>query len=247
MNHLHQCLLALFSILLLGAAGCATIDSVSRPQSFFLPHSFENYQSAGRVLLVTPDQKIPGELEFSLSGNLELRIQFFTPLIGSLVYEIRANPDQFMILDFQEKQYILDQNVSHIRQEWLGIDISLIELSWVIWGRMPQEHFQQRQGERLSSETLRFVSEEAVFVVTLGPNGIMRNMLKSVGGIKEYEVTIRKFQEVAGKFYPRVIQMIDHQNQGRLNLVMNDITPAISQLPALIFLPAAGMTPYPYK
>jgi len=245
MKCLRQCLLILSPLYILWVVGCSTpLDSLSTPQSFLLPHALENYRSAGRVLLVTPDQKIPGELAFSLSGNLELRLQILVPVIGTLVYEIRANAEHFMILDFKEKTYFLDDNVAQTRHQWFGVDISLLELSWVVWGRMSQEEFQQRQGQRLSSKNLKFTSENAVFFVTLGANGIMERMVKVVEGIEEYEVTVGKYQGIEGKIYPRVIQIVSPQNQSKLRLVMNDITPQIPVLPALTFLPSEGMTPY---
>ncbi|MBF0279216.1 MAG: DUF4292 domain-containing protein [SAR324 cluster bacterium] len=245
MKSLRFCFLIISTCFLFWGAGCSSsLIPVSKPQSFFLPDSFTNYQSAGRVLLVTPDQKVPGELEFSLSRDLELRFQVFAPIIGTLVYEFRANKDQFMILDFREKKYFLDDNDSQTRQQWFGIDISLNELRWVVWGRIPRQEFEQHQGHYVSSKSLKFTSKEAEFFVTLDANGIMSQLIKEVEGVLIYKVSLQKYQEIEGNLFPKVIQIISPLNQGKLRLVMNEIRSQPYPPQALTFLPGEGMTPF---
>ena len=227
------------------ASGCATPPAPApRPQLFLLPKTLDSYQAAGRILLTVSNHRYTGELEFSLSNNLELRLQIFTPLIGTVLYEIRANPRQFMILDFREEKYFLGQNTSLVRRRWLGVDISLTELSWVIWGRMPQKDFVLLNGELLSSRNLKLAGDSAFFFVTLGSNSLMEQMFKVVGGLKEYEVTIAQYEEFSGNNYPKTIQIVNVKNGDRLRLVMNDVTSPRTPLPELVFLPPEGMQSY---
>ena len=230
------------------ASGCATPPApVPRPQLFLLPKTLDSYQAAGRILLTVSNRRYTGELEFSLSNNLELRLQIFTPLIGTVLYEIRANPRQFMILDFREEKYFLGQNTPPVRKKWLGVDISLTELSWVIWGRMSQEDFARYDGEVLSSRKLKFAGENAEFYIALESNSLMKQMFKVVEGVKEYEVTIGQYKKFSGINYPKIIQIVDVQNGDRLGLVMNDVTSRRTPLPELVFLPPEGMQSYHHE
>lgn len=228
--------------------GCATLPDVApQSQSFLLPYSFENYQSSGRILLATAEQKYAGELEFSLSKYFELRLQIFTPVLGTLLYEIRANPARFMILDFQNQQYALEKNISQIRRQWLGMDISLEELSWAISGRMPRQRYQTFQGQSLSQKTRKFQFRGAEFFVILGEHGILKQMTKTFKGKREYRVTVQEYQSIASQIYPQKIQIVHLQNRDRILLVMNEISPQMAQLPPLVFLPVEGMVPYRYE
>ena len=230
------------------ASGC-TIPPSPLPRPQFLLHSntLDNYEAAGRILLTVSQRNYAGELEFSLSHNLELRLQIFTPLVGTVLYEIRADPRQFMILDFREEKYFLGQNSPPVRQRWLGVDISLTELSWVLSGRMPQKDFIKFDGEVLSSRNLKFADENAEFFVTLGSNSLMEQMLKVVGGLKEYEVTIAQYEKFSGRYYPKTIQIVQVQNDDQLRLVMNDVTSQRTPLPELIFLPPEGMESFQHE
>ena len=64
-------------------------------------------------------------MEIHISADSELRLSIFTPLVGSLIYELRVGPEKFLLLNFQEKNYVLDENNRYVRQTWLGMDLSL--------------------------------------------------------------------------------------------------------------------------
>ena len=64
-------------------------------------------------------------------------MSIFTPLVGSLIYELRASPKKFLLLNFQKKNYVLEDNNWKIRQTWLGMDLSLTEIKWLILGKIP--------------------------------------------------------------------------------------------------------------
>ncbi|MBF0287721.1 MAG: DUF4292 domain-containing protein [SAR324 cluster bacterium] len=225
-------------------AGCLTTpEVVIGPQNFLSTQPFPGYQSSGRILLANEDQKYAGELKFNLSKNFELHIQIFAPIIGTLVYEVRANHEQFMILDFGNQKYLLEENISPIRHEWLGIDVSLDELSWMIWGRIPNSKFQQYHGQMISQNKIQLFSEDSVLLMTLSPNGLLQSVQKKNEDATIYEAFIRKYQNVAGRLYPEKIQITQQENRGKLLLVMLDIDSGTQNSP-LSFQPAEGMTTY---
>ncbi len=223
--------------------GCLTTPKVViGPQNFLSPQLFPSYQSSGRILLVNEGQKYTGELGFSLSENFELRLQIFAPIIGSLLYEVRANHEQFMILDFEKQKYLLEENISSVRQQWLGTDVSLTELSWIIWARIPKIQFQQYQGRMVDNE-IQLDLEDGVLLITQAPNGLFQKIQKKINGRTVYEVTIQKYQNIEGQLYPEKVQIIQQENRSRLLLVMQDIV-LDGQTAPLSFQPAQGMVTY---
>ena len=230
------------------ASGCETLTAPQPgSQFFFLPKTLDNYEASGRILLTISQRSYTGELEFSLSNNLELRLQIFTPLVGTLLYEIRANPSQFMILDFRKGKYFLGQNTSPVRRRWLGVDITLTELSWVIWGRMRQNDFSLLDGEILSSRNIKLTGEGAEFFINLGSNSLIQQMFKEVEGIKEYEVSIAQYEEYSGNNFPKTIQILHTMNGNQLRLVMNNVNAGRTPFPELVFHPPEGMESFQHE
>ncbi len=48
--------------------------------------------------------------------------------MGSLIYELRADKQQLMVLDYHNEWFVLKANDADARREWLGMDLSLEEL-----------------------------------------------------------------------------------------------------------------------
>lgn len=235
--------LVLFSFLI---SGCSPFTQSPPPtnQSLFLSPELQNYYSSGRVQMVNQSRKYSGELTFSLSSDLELNLKIAAPIIGSLLYEVRANPEKFMILDFQEQIYFLNENDSYSRQQWLGADISLEELSWVIWGRIPQTRFSNTQKRTLENNQLEFTSHDTQYLITLAPNGLLSKMIKRKEGSAVFEVDIQKYQTIDGELYPRKLQIFQTEGKEKLLLVMTETKPNVAKLPKVTFVSPDGMQEY---
>ena len=86
---------------ILWLTGCAshsgTVQSgVSLSQFENLSKSNGNYYVSGKILFKHPEGKHSGEMEIHISADSELRLSIFTPLIGSLIYELRVGPEKFL-------------------------------------------------------------------------------------------------------------------------------------------------------
>ena len=98
-----------------------------------------NYSLFGRILFKHPEGKHNGELELQVASNSEFKLRIFTPLIGSLIYELRANHSKFMLLNYQHNNFLLADNKQDVRQTWLGMDLTVSELNWLILGNIPEK------------------------------------------------------------------------------------------------------------
>ena len=67
-----------------------------------------------------------------ISSSSEMKLRIFAPIVGSLIYELRAGPEKFLVLNYQDKNFVLEENSWKVRQTWLGMDFSLDELRWLI-------------------------------------------------------------------------------------------------------------------
>ena len=74
------------------------------------------------------DTSFSGEMEISIFSNNDFILNIFTPVIGTLIYSLKANSEKLLILNFQEKFYKFAENNKEIRKKWIGMDMSLNEL-----------------------------------------------------------------------------------------------------------------------
>ena len=124
-------------------------------------------------------------MEIHFSADSELRLSIFTPLVGSLIYELRVGPEKFLLLNFQKKNYVLEENNRYVRQTRLGMDLSLTELKWLILGQIP-EKTPAWQRTKLPSGELLLVQGTSVIRLRLNSAGRIQSMNKSVEGCLLY-------------------------------------------------------------
>ena len=67
-------------------------------------------------------------MQLQISRGSELKLSIFTPLVGSLIYELRASSKKFLILNYQQNNFVHTENNREVRQTWLGMDLTLTEL-----------------------------------------------------------------------------------------------------------------------
>ena len=131
-------------IVLLWISGCALFTEIEHtvPPTSELPPpgKFSGYYDvSGRILFKHPDGKHNGELLMQISSTSEMKLRIFAPIVGSLIYELRAGPERFLVLNYQDKNFVLEENSWEVRKTWLGMDLSLDELRWLIIGRLPEK------------------------------------------------------------------------------------------------------------
>ena len=180
-------------------------------------------------------------MEIHVSANSDLRLSIFTPLIGSLIYELRAGPDKFLVMNFQEKNYVLDDNNQNVRQTWLGMDLSLTELKWLIMGQIPKNTPAWQRTELPSGE-LRLVHGSTVIHMNLNSAGRIQSMNKSVDGLPEYQAQIPLYKKHYEIPFPRKIRIEDFSGNNHWLMVISEIR-ALTDMKKLDFMPPENMEP----
>ena len=178
-------------------------------------------------------------MEVYISADSELRLSIYTPLVGSLIYELRVGPEKFLLLNFQEKKYVLDENNRFVRQTWLGVDLSLTELKWLILGQIPEKTPAWLQ-TKLPSGELQLVQGTSVIRLRLNSAGRIESMNKSVEGLLEYKAQISLYQKHFEILFPRKIQIEDFTGNNRWLMVISEIQ-VPTGIKTLDFIPPENM------
>ena len=110
--------------MLLWISGCALLSGTEHtliPTSKLpSPGKFSGYYDvSGRILFKHPDGKHNGELLMQISSGSEMKLRIFAPIVVSLIYELRVDPERFLVLNYQDKNFVLEENSWEVRQTWL--------------------------------------------------------------------------------------------------------------------------------
>ena len=201
-------------IVLLWISGCAlfteTEHTVSPTSKLPPPGKFSGYYDvSGRILFKHPDGKHNGELLMQISSSSEMKLRIFAPIVGSLIYELRAGPEKFLVLNYQDKNYVLEENNSEVRQTWLGMDLSLDELRWLIIGRLP-EKTQSWKRKKLTTGEWQLSKNTTQMQIRYNSDGYIESMNKSREGLLEYKAKILQYQKEKESFFPTKVQIEDY-------------------------------------
>ena len=230
---------------ILWLTGCSTFpgsapSSQSASQLKNLQNSYGNYHISGRVLFKHPEGKQSGELELQISSESELRMSIFAPLVGSLIYELRVSPEKFLLLNFQEKNYVLEENNWEIRKTWLGMDLSQTELKWLILGQIPKKT-PDWQRKMLPSGELQLIQGATEIRLILNSEGRIENMSKSLQGLIEYHAKIPRYQKHYEIPFPQKIRIEDYTRNNHWLLVISEIKAPSGNIKSLDFIPPSDM------
>ena len=200
--------------------GCTTHSPESPKLSSASPSG--HFVATGKVLFQQPNQKHSGDLELRYSKIGQLRMQIFTPLVGSLIYELRADKERLMVIDYHNEWYVLKTNQPESRRQWLGMDISLEELGWLLQGlkeKPPQGWTLVSRG----SNQIEFKKLGNEIKILFDGQGRILSMEKFKQGLAEYEVKISSYREASTHSAPRMLQISDFSGTYRMRLVMSGV------------------------
>jgi len=232
-------------VCILWLAGCSSFsgpDPSSKSSSELknLHNTDGNYYVSGRVLFKYPDGKQSGELELQISSKSELRMSIFAPLVGSLIYELRTSPEKFLLLNFQEKNYVLEDNNWEIRKTWLGMDLSLNELKWLMLGQIP-EKTPAWQRKRLPTGELQLIQGGTEIRLGLNSEGRIEYLRKSLQGLLEYHAKIPRYQKHYEILFPKIIRIENYNRNNHWLFVLSEIQSPSSNIKSLEFIPPSDM------
>ena len=230
---------------LLWISGCALFTETQRtiyPTSKLPPPGkFSGYYDVtGRILFKHPDGKHSGELLMQISNSSEMKLRIFAPIVGSLIYELRAGPEKFLVLNYQDKNFVLEENSSEVRQTWLGMDLSLNELRWLIIGRLP-EKTQSWKRIKLPTGEWQLTQNTTEIRISYNSDGYIESMNKSREGLLEYKAKIPQYQKES--IYPKKVQIEDYTGNNIWMIYIKELHAVSGKMKTLEFDPPTDLEP----
>ena len=234
-------------IVLLWISGCAlftdTKHTVSPTSKLPPPGKFSGYYDvSGRILFKHPDGKHNGELLMQISSNSEMKLRIFAPIVCSLIYELRAGPEKFLVLNYQEKNFVLEENSWEVRQTWLGMDLSLAELRWLIIGRLP-EKTQSWKRKKLSTGEWQLTQNTTEIRIRYNSDGYIESMNKFREGLLEYKAKIPQYQKEKESFFPKKVQIEDYTGNNLWMIYIEELHAVSGNMKTLEFDPPTALEP----
>ena len=201
-----------------------------------------DYSLSGRILFKHPEGKHSGELALQISSDSELKLSIFTPLVGSLIYELRASSKKFLILNYQHKNFILTENKQEVRQKWFGMDLTLTELKWLILGKLPDKT-PNWQRIILTTGELQLRQSTTEIRILLNDSGQIKSMRKSLTGLLEYHAEVPLYQKHYNLPIPRKISIEDYSGNNKWLMVFSEIQTPAEALKPLDFIAPPELQP----
>jgi len=232
---------------LLWISGCALFTETERtvfPTSKLPPPGQFNgyYDVSGRILFKHPDGKHNGEMLIQISNSSKMRLRIFAPIVGSLIYELRAGPEKFLVLNYQDKNFVLEENSWKVRQTWLGMDLSLDELRWIIIGRLPVKT-QLWKRKKLPTGELQLTQNTTEVLIRNNSDDYIESMNKFREGLLEYKAKITQFQKGNGSIFPKKIQIEDYKGKNLWMIYIKELHAVSGSMKKLEFDPPTDLEP----
>ena len=232
-------------IVLLWISGCALFTeiehTVSPTSELPPPGKFSGYYDvSGRILFKHPDGKHNGELLMQISSTSEMKLRIFAPIVGSLIYELRAGPERFLVLNYQDKNFVLEENSWEVRQTWLGMDLSLDELRWLIIGRLPEKTQSWKRKKNPTGEW-QLTQNTTEILIRYNSDGCIESMKKYREGLLEYKVKIPQYQKEKDTFFPKKIQIEDYKGENLWIIYIKELHAVSGSMKTLEFDPPTDL------
>ena len=234
-------------VVLLWISGCTLfteIEQTAFPTSKLPPPGkFRGYYDvSGRIFFKHPDGKHNGELLMQISSSSEIKMRIFAPIVGSLIYELRAGPERFLVLNYQDKNFVLEENSWEVRQTWLGMDLSLDELRWLIIGRLP-EKTQSWKRKKLPTGEWQLTQNISEIRIRYNSDDYIESMNKSREGLLEYKAKVLQYQKENESIFPKKVQIEDHLSKNLWMMSIKELHAVSGSMKELEFDPPADLEP----
>ena len=198
------------------------------------------FNISGRILFKHPEGKHNGEFLMQISSSSEMKMRIFAPIIGSLIYELRAGPEKFLILNYQDKNYALRENSLEVRKNWLGMDLLVEELRWLIIGRLPKK-MQSWKRKILTKGEWQLTQKNTKIHISFNSNGYIESMNKSIEGFLEYKAKILQYKRSNERLFPNKIQIEDHTGNNLWMMYIEEMNSVSDIINTIEFDPPTGL------
>ena len=177
-----------------------------------------------------------------ISSSSEMKLRIFAPIVGSLIYELRAGPEKFLVLNYQDKNFVLEENSWEVRQTWLGMDLSLDELRWLIIGRLPEKTHSWKR-KKLPTGEWQLTQNTTEIRIRYNSDGYIESMNKSREGLLEYKAKIPQYQKEKESLFPKKIQIEDYTGNNLWMMYIKELHAVSGSMKTLDFDPPDDLEP----
>jgi len=177
-----------------------------------------------------------------ISSSSEMKLRIFVPIVGSLIYELRAGPEKFLILNYQDKNFVLEENSWEVRQTWLGMDLSPDELRWLIIGHLP-EKTQSWKRKKLPTGEWQLTKNTTEIRIRYNSDGYIESMNKAREGLLEYKAKIPQYQKEKESFFPKKVQIEDYTGNNLWMIYIKELHAVSGNMKTLEFNPPTDLEP----
>ena len=127
-----------------------------------------------------------------------------------------------MLLNYQQNNFVLADNKQDVRQTWLGMDLTVSEINWLILGNLP-EKTPDWQRKVLSTGELELRQGANKIRIRFNDSGQIESMRKYLEGLLEYRAAIPLYQEHYHLPFPRKISIEDYTGNNKWLMVYSKI------------------------
>ena len=107
----------------------AACQKIQPPSFHTRPQTAQLY--SGRIFIQSESEKLTGNIELLLQDDgISLRV--LAPVIGSRIWELRANDSQILMYDYRDQSSSLHVNTTEFRGNFLGVDVNLSEIQEIL-------------------------------------------------------------------------------------------------------------------
>ena len=175
-----------------------------------------------------------------ISSSSEMKLRIFAPIVGSLIYELRVGPERFLVLNYQDKNFVLEENSWEVRKTWLGMDLSLDELRWLIIGRLP-EKTQSWKRKKLPTGEWQLTKNTTEIRIRSNSDDYIESMNKSREGLLEYKAKISQYQKKKESIFPKKVQIEDHTGNNLWMIYIKELHAVPGSMKILEFDPPTDL------
>ena len=142
-----------------------------------------------------------------------------------------------MVLNYQHNNFVLANNKQEVRQTWLGMDLTVSEINWLILGNLPEKTPDWHR-KVLPTGELELRQGANIIRIRFNDSGNIESMQKDLEGLLEYRAAILLYQKNYNLTFPRKISIEDNTGNNKWLMVFSKI-----QTPTEEFKPLDFNTP----
>ncbi len=171
------------------------------------------FQARGAAQFIVRGKKESGEMLLSASRTGSYRIELLARFTGSLALDVRFDRQRMMVVNHATESYYLGRNTARARRELFSMDLTVEDFLILFTARVLADRFRSGGGI-LEGGRATYSEGKARHTFLLDGNGLPREWIKEVEGVRVFRAVFRAYMEVPNPQgvslrVPRKVRLID--------------------------------------